>query len=490
MIIHTLLQLLSALHFIALGMLSLYGIHRLWLLFWWRRERHARVPTDSTAPPEDPPFVTVQLPLYNEQFVAARLLDATAQLDWPKDRLEIQVLDDSTDSTSRIVDERAAFWTERGVTVTVIRRAKREGFKAGALAMGLVQARGELIAIFDADFLPAPDFLIRTAPSFSDPRVGMVQARWGFLNAGHSWLTAVQSWLLGQHFEIEHLVRFKRGLFFNFNGTAGIWRKKAIESAGGWRSDTVTEDLDLSYRAQLAGWRFIYLYGLVVPSELPVTLSGFRSQQERWAKGSIQTARKVLPCIMKAGLPVTIKIEAFAHLLANMGWLLCTTVILTLYPVLLYRVGIGPYQFLRFDLPLSLAASGVILFYFYLYGVVRNDRIRLSYFPLLPILSIGLAPSLALAVLRGMVGKGGEFVRTPKFGVAQGDPLPRGAFSYHQSALFHLFMNTALFAYSLLPLVLAWSRSTWAAMPFLMIFPLGFLLVIITDFNERRRKLA
>jgi cellulose synthase/poly-beta-1,6-N-acetylglucosamine synthase-like glycosyltransferase len=490
MIIHTLLQVFAALHFIALGMLSFYGIHRLWLLFWWFKERQTLSPMDPPAPLEDPPLVTVQLPLYNEQFVAARLIDAAARLDWPKDRLEIQVLDDSTDRTRSIVDERAAFWKAHGVRVEVIRRADREGFKAGALAQGLIHARGEFIAVFDADFLPAPDFLTRTVPFFSDPRVGMVQARWGFLNAGHSWFTFVQSWLLGQHFDIEHLVRFKRGLFFNFNGTAGIWRKKTIESAGGWRSDTVTEDLDLSYRAQLAGWRFIYLPGLVVPSELPVTLSDFRSQQERWAKGSLQTARKILPRLIRAALPLRIKVEAIAHLLANLGWLLCALVILTLYPALFYRAGIGPYQFLRFDLPLSLGASGVILFYFFAYVLSGKDRSPLSRFALLPLLSIGLAPSLALAVLKGLIGEGGEFVRTPKFGLVQGASLPRPVLSYHRPASFHLFLNTALFAYSLLPLTLAWQRNTWAALPFLLIFPLGFLLVIIIDFKEQRRKRA
>jgi cellulose synthase/poly-beta-1,6-N-acetylglucosamine synthase-like glycosyltransferase len=444
----------------------------------------------SATLPENSPWITVQLPLYNERFVTARLIDAAAQLVWPRERLEIQVLDDSTDGTRSIVDERVTYWSERGVSIKVIRRAARHGFKAGALAEGLAAVRGDLIAIFDADFMPSPDFLLRLAPYFSDPAVGMVQARWGFLNARHSWLTAVQSLLLGQHFDIEHFVRFKRGLFFNFNGTAGIWRRTAIESAGGWQSDTVTEDLDLSYRAQLAGWRFIYLDDLTVPSELPVTLAGFRSQQQRWAKGSIQTARKILPRLLVAALPFRIKMEAMVHLLANFGWLLCTVVILTLYPAILYRAGIGPYQFLRFDLPLSLGASGVILLYFFLYALVQKDRSSLSCFPLLPIITIGLAPSLALAVLKGLWSKGGEFERTPKFGVTGNNSLPRRDFSYHQAVLPDIIMNTALFAYSLLPVLLAWQRNTWAAIPFLMIFPLGFLLVIFTDFKERRRTTA
>jgi cellulose synthase/poly-beta-1,6-N-acetylglucosamine synthase-like glycosyltransferase len=266
----------TALHFIALGGLSLYGMHRLWLLACWRREGRKRDQAIATSflsgqAGRKLPVVTVQLPLYNERFVAERLLNAAACLDWPKERLEIQILDDSTDDTRKIVDEKSDYWRKKGIDVKVLRRGNREGYKAGALNYGLTLARGEYFAVFDADFLPCPDFLHRTLPFFSDKKMGMAQARWGFLNAGHSWLTGIQSLLLGPHFSIEHWVRYRRGLFFNFNGTAGIWRRKAIESAGGWQYDTVTEDLDLSYRAQLAGWRFVYLDDLVIPSELPVT---------------------------------------------------------------------------------------------------------------------------------------------------------------------------------------------------------------------------
>jgi cellulose synthase/poly-beta-1,6-N-acetylglucosamine synthase-like glycosyltransferase len=271
-------------------------MHRIWLLLCWYHERRRKNPAGTDQLPEQRtyfPFITVQLPVYNERFVAARLIDATAGLEWPRENFEIQVLDDSDDDTRQIVDDAARYWNQRGITIHVLRRTERSGFKAGALRYGLTKAKGELIAVFDADFLPNADFLLRSAPYFIDRKTGMVQARWGFLNAEHSWLTAVQSLLLGQHFSIEHFVRFRRGLFFNFNGTAGIWRREAIESAGGWLSDTVTEDLDLSYRAQLKGWRFVYLDDIVVPSELPVTLAAFRTQQQRWAKGSIQTAKKI-----------------------------------------------------------------------------------------------------------------------------------------------------------------------------------------------------
>ena len=253
-------QILTCIHFLSMCGLSLYGLHRLWLLICWYLVR--RSPVDAIPPfslTETSPKVTVQLPIYNERFVAARLLDAVAEINWPRNRMEIQVLDDSTDDTRKILDERVVFWLDQGVPLKVLRRENRDGFKAGALAQGMTKAEGEFIAIFDADFLPPRDFLVRTTPYFSDPEVGMVQAKWDFLNAGYSWLTRIQSLFLGPHFGIEHLVRFRRGLFFNFNGTAGIWRREAIESSGGWHSDTVTEDLDLSYRAQLAGWRFVYI---------------------------------------------------------------------------------------------------------------------------------------------------------------------------------------------------------------------------------------
>ena len=328
-----LIPFLTALHFAALLSLCLYGIHRLWLLRCLYMPKGSDTPRPATfAEPEEFPLVTVQLPLYNERFVAQRLLDAAARLDWPRERLEIQVLDDSTDDTCSLVDARVAWWQQLGVVITVVRRSHRSGYKAGALANGLATARGEFIAVFDADFIPPPDFLHGTMPWLRDAEVGMIQTRWSFCNAAHSWFTGIQSLLLGPHFSIEHRVRYQQGWFFNFNGTAGVWRRYAIESAGGWQADTVTEDLDLSYRAQLAGWRFVYREECQVPSELPVTLAALRSQQQRWAKGSIQTARKILPRLLAARLPLAVKIEAVAHLMANLYWLLGMIVMLTLYP--------------------------------------------------------------------------------------------------------------------------------------------------------------
>jgi cellulose synthase/poly-beta-1,6-N-acetylglucosamine synthase-like glycosyltransferase len=469
----------------ALAGLSLYGLHRLWLLVCWYIERKKPILSPPPLPPtRNLPCVTVQLPLYNERFVAGRLINAIAQLNWPKEKLEIQVLDDSTDDTQKIVDERLNYWQRKGINIKVIRRKHREGYKAGALNSGLAQANGEFIAIFDADFIPPAKFLLRTIPYFSEKKIGMVQARWDFLNAEHSWLTGIQSLLLGPHFSVEHWVMFKRGLFFNFNGTAGIWRRKAIKSAGGWQSDTVTEDLDLSYRAQLNGWRFVYLHNHVVPSELPVTLASFRSQQQRWAKGSIQTAKKILPNLLMAPLPVSVKAEAIAHLLANFCWVLGTVVTLTLFPTITYRIGIGPYQMLRFDFPLFAFASGAILLYFFLYSRTCGNSRLMQQILLLPVLSVGLAPSIALSVMKGLLSKGGVFERTPKFGLRGKERLPFLSYIYRQQSLLYLIMNTLLFVYSLLPAIFAWQRGTWLAVPFLMFFPLGFLIVIVKDLKE------
>lgn len=475
---------LTVLHFAALLGLCCYGMHRLWLLYCLLScKAGAAAPPAPYAAPEEFPLVTIQLPLYNERFVAQRLLDAAARLDWPADRLEIQVLDDSNDDTCGLVDERVAYWRAEGINISVVRRSHRDGYKAGALAHGLTTARGEFVAVFDADFIPPPGFLHATMPWLRDKEVGMVQTRWSFCNADHSWFTGIQSLLLGPHFSIEHRVRCQRKLFFNFNGTAGVWRRSAIESAGGWQADTVTEDLDLSYRAQLAGWRFVYREECQVPSELPVTLAALRSQQQRWAKGSIQTARKILPRLLTSHVPLAVKFEAVAHLMANIYWLLGMIVMLTLYPAVTWRVGIGLHQILRVDLPLFLATSGAIMSYFLLY-MVRSGSRKFGHILLLPALTVGLAPSISLSVLKGLFRSGGEFERTPKFGVQGRERIPGLAFLYHQKNLPYVLMNALLFLYCLLPLTFAWQRETWFALPLFLLFPFGFALVVMKDISE------
>ncbi|MFH0976280.1 MAG: glycosyltransferase family 2 protein [Spirochaetota bacterium] len=474
-------------HFIALSGLVLYGLHRIWILYHWFSEKKKyapELPPDFYFKENDCPFVTVQLPLYNERFVAERLIDAAANLDWPGKRLEIQVLDDSTDDTPGIVEKRVAYWAVNGVVISVVRRTNREGYKAGALDNGMKTCSGEFIAIFDADFVPPRDFLFRTISFFADKKTGMVQARWGFLNTEHSWLTSVQALLLGPHFRIEHWVRHRRGLFFNFNGTAGVWRRTAIESAGGWQADTVTEDLDLSYRAQMAGWKFRYVDELEVPSELPVRLSAFRCQQQRWAKGSVQTAKKILPLLLKRNFPPAVKLEALAHLLANVCWLLGVIVTLTLYPTILSRTNIGPYQIFRIDAPIFILSSMAIFLYFVLYRRGQNKKIPLSTLLMMPVFTIGLAPGIALSVIKGIFRNGGIFDRTPKFGINGKEKLPRMAFLYSQRSMPYVIMNLILFCYTLLPVYFALQRETWIAIPFLLVFPMGFFFVMCKDVKE------
>ena len=305
-------------YFAVMVVLAMYGIHRYALVYNFFKNRQ-NVP----GPPpeiENWPRVTVQLPIYNERYVTERLVEAVAQFDYPRELLQIQVLDDSTDETQVIARDCVERYRALGVPVEYIHRDNREGFKAGALQNGLETATGEFVAIFDADFIPPADFLRRTVPYFVDPKLAMVQTRWSYINRNYSALTEVEAILLDGHFAIEHSSRYRSGLFFNFNGTAGIWRRVAIEDAGGWQHDTLTEDTDLSYRAQMRGWQFLYLPEIECPSELPVEMNAFKSQQARWAKGLMQTAKKILPKVMRADVPTAVKAEAFFHLTANISY--------------------------------------------------------------------------------------------------------------------------------------------------------------------------
>src|SRR4029078_9918691 len=313
--------LILVLYFFVLSILAIYGWHRYYLVYLYTKNKD-RAPLP---PPEltTLPRVTVQLPIFNEMYVADRLIDAVCEMDYPKDLLEIQVLDDSTDETTSIAERAVRRHALRGFDVRSLHRVDRIGYKAGALEAGLAESTGDFIAIFDADFIPPEDFLKRTPPHCAtDSRIGMVQARWGHINQDYSLLTKIQSILLDAHFVLEHGGRNRAGCFFNFNGTAGVWRREAIGSAGGWQHDTLTEDLDLSYRAQLLGWRFVFLPDVVSPAEVPVEMNSFKSQQHRWAKGSIQTCLKLLPLILRSKQPLKVKIEAFFHLTANFNYLM------------------------------------------------------------------------------------------------------------------------------------------------------------------------
>jgi cellulose synthase/poly-beta-1,6-N-acetylglucosamine synthase-like glycosyltransferase len=467
--------ILLGLYFLCMALLAVYGAHRLWLVVLYLR--HRRAAHQAPRPLERFPRLTIQLPIYNEVYVAARIIDAACGLDYPRERLEIQVLDDSTDETTALCLERVREHRRRGIDIRCLHRASREGFKAGALQEGLRVATGEFVAIFDADFLPPPDFALRILPYFSDPKLGMVQARWGHLNRGHSTLTRVQSIFLDGHFVIEQAARSRAGRFFNFNGTAGIWRRECIESAGGWQMDTLTEDLDLSYRAQMAGWRFLFLPEVVAPAELPVEMNAFKSQQHRWAKGSIQTGLKLLPAIVRdPSLPARIKTEAVFHLTNNVAYLLMVVVSLLYFPVMRIRERLAWHSLLALDLPILLFGSGSVLAFYLLSQkeLRRGGWAALRDFPALMSVGMGLSMNNARAVLEAVVGRRTEFVRTPKPYPAPGggDEL-RPDYRGRPTAM--AWVELGVSAYFLLSLIYALQAGIYASVPFVALFLSGYL---------------
>ncbi len=462
------------LYFFVLSILAVYGWHRYYLVYLYTKNRD-QVP--RAAGTFDPlPVVTVQLPLFNEMYVADRLIGAVSRLDYPCDRLEIQVLDDSTDETREIAGAAVRRLAARGFDVRYLHRTDRRGYKAGALAEGLGVARGEFVAIFDADFLPEPDFLLQAIHHFTDPQVAMVQARWGHINQDYSLLTKVQAILLDGHFVLEHGGRNRAGCFFNFNGTAGIWRRTAIDDAGGWQGDTLTEDLDLSYRAQLRGWRFVFLPDVVAPAEVPVEMNAFKSQQHRWAKGSIQTCRKLLPALLAADLPLGVKAEAFFHLSANFNYPLMALLSVLMFPAMYVRYNMGWYEMLLIDVPFFIAATASVG-YFYL--VCQREaypdwRARLKYVPLLMSIGIGLSVNNTRAVLEAMLGWNSEFTRTPKYGVERTGDDWMGK-KYRQLTAVQPLIELALGLYFTGAVLYALANGIYGSLPFLVLFQVGFL---------------
>lgn len=467
-------HLLLALHTIVWLLFAAYGLHRIHLIRLFRRARPLAMP----APPAEWPVVTVQLPVYNERYVAERLLLAAAAIDYPRDRLEIQVLDDSVDETSAIVARKAEELRATGLDVAHVRRERREGFKAGALANGLGRARGDLLAIFDADFVPPPGILRDLVPHFRDPLVGMVQARWEHLNADYSALARAQAISLDSHFVIEHAARMGGGRFFNFNGTAGILRRSCIEDAGGWQSDTLTEDLDLSYRAQLRGWRFVFVPQVACASELPVEMNAFKAQQHRWVKGSIQVARKLLPSVWRASLPLPVKLEASIHLTYNLAYVLLLLLSLLIYPVVLARYESRSLAYTVADTLLYLTATCSVLFYFaYAQKQVRLDwKRRLRDLPFAMSIAIGLAVNNSRAVLEAFSGHRSPFLRTPKFDIERRGDGWRGK-HYRAPLSGWVILEILLGAYFAWAMVSLARAGLYAAIPFFLLYLVGFLYV-------------
>ena len=472
-------------YFFILVILAAYGWHRYYLVYTYMRHRH-EVP-EPRARFEDLPVVTIQLPFYNEMYVAERLIDSVCRIEYPRDRLEIQVLDDSTDETQTVARRAVERQRELGVDITYIHRTDRSGYKAGALDAGLGEARGDFVAIFDADFVPTSDFLLRTIHHFTDPKVGMVQARWGHVNQDYSLLTKVQSILLDAHFVLEHGARNRAGLFFNFNGTAGIWRREAIASGGGWQHDTLTEDLDLSYRTQLRGWRFVFLPDLVAPAEVPVEMNAFKSQQHRWAKGSIQTCRKLLPRILASDQPFAIKREAFFHLTANFNYLLMVALSILMFPSMVIRYNMGWYEMLLIDVPLFMAATfSVGNFYVVCQRELYKDWVaRLKCLPFLMAVGIGLAVNNTKAVVEALLDHQSEFARTPKYGVQRAGSDDWLGKRYRQTLHLQPLIELALGLYFSWTVLYALGAGIYGTLPFLVLFQVGFLYMGVVSIVQQ-----
>jgi cellulose synthase/poly-beta-1,6-N-acetylglucosamine synthase-like glycosyltransferase len=479
--------LLCLLYFAVLLLLSGYGLHRSHLVYLcWRHRKDLLAGRLGRAVGDDLPAVTIQLPLFNEATVATRLLDAVAAIDYPSERLEVQVLDDSTDETGVLLRAHVDRLRAQGKNFVYLHREKRTGYKAGALEAGLTCCQGELIAIFDADFIPQPGFLRACVGHFRDPQVGMVQTRWGHINRDHSLLTRVQALMLDGHHMVENRARFAAGCWFNFSGTGGIWRKTAIDSAGGWQHDTLTEDLDLSYRAQLAGWKFVYRDDVVSPAELPEDVSAFRSQQFRWAKGTVQTSRKLLSRVLSAPeLGLVKRIEAFFHLTPHFAYPLMVILSVLLLPALLMMPATDTRTMLLIDLPLCIGTTGS-LGAFYMLAEAAQGRRRLGallHLPALIAMGVGLAPHLTRAVMEGLESMAGEFVRTPKRGALSS--ASGGTKSRYRAHASLPMIELGLGALSVVSVVASVQTGHWFATPFALLFAIGYGYVALLVASEQ-----
>jgi len=479
-------------HYCLVGTLCIYGAHRMFHTFLAKQ-----TVINTTQPPilNEYPQITVQAPVFNERFVVERLIDALAALDYPRDKLQIQILDDSTDDSSEIAAARILCHRQKGLDITHICREDRVGFKAGALDAALKTATGEFIAIFDADFMPNPDFLKRAIGKFADEEVGMVQTRWHHLNTDYNILTRVQSIMLDAHFGVEQVARAKTGSYFNFNGTAGIWRRTTIDDAGGWRADTLTEDLDLSYRAQMKQWRFVYMRDHGCPSELPVDMCAFKTQQHRWAKGAIEVMKKTLLDIWKSSASLHTKIEASFHLTGNFSYMLMfIDSLFFLLPAVHIREQSELHILAWLDIPFFFFASlSHAWFFLYsqklLYGNVRN---KLTIMPVLLATSIGLGVNNGRAVFEALIGHVTGFVRTPKTGHINNKTIfgqkPKGPNYQATTAQWADRLEVAMGGFYLAYLLWAITHGYWVVTPFLALFSVGFFFTGLQSIAARSRQ--
>jgi len=463
-------------YFAILTTLAVYGSYRIkQVIDFWRYRRFVPKPSAHFAE-ADLPRITVQLPLFNELYVVERLLKAVTEFDYPHEKLEIQVLDDSTDETVKVAEAVVAKYAAQGFDIHYIHRADRTGFKAGALENGNKYAKGDLFAIFDADFVPKPDCLRKLVDFFTDPMVGCAQMRWSHINGRYNLLTRLQTIMLDGHFVVEQTTRNRTGGFFNFNGTAGIWRRQAIEMSGGWQHDTLTEDTDLSFRAQLMGWKFVYLLDEEAPAEIPVEINAFKAQQRRWAKGVMQVGLKLYPRIWLAPLPLRVKLEMFFRLTGNISYPLMIVASFLQFPLLLVRYNQPFYHLMVLDLPLLFFSSiSVVLFYgSAVHYLDEKPTSRLLHLPLVMGLGIGLAFSNARAVLEALLGVKSEFVRTPKYRVEEATDATWKRKKYKRKRGLLPLLELAFAIYFLLAIAYSARLHMWGTIPFLLLFFFGF----------------
>ncbi len=463
-------------YFIVLILLAFYGLHRYQLVYLYYKHRKNKVTTPS-AYFSELPKVTIQLPIFNEQYVIDRLVECVCKLEYPREKLEIQVLDDSTDETVQVAAAVVERYAAMGHNITYHHRTNREGFKAGALDAGLKHTDSEFIAIFDADFTPQSDWLMKVIHHFADPKIGMVQTRWTHLNRNYSFLTEVEAILLDGHFVLEHGGRSRAGVFFNFNGTAGMWRRQAIDDAGGWEHDTLTEDTDLSYRSQLKGWQFRYLQDVECPAELPIEMTAFKTQQARWAKGLIQCAKKDLPKVLGSKVSKREKIEAWYHLTANLSYPLMIVLSTLLLPAMMIRFYQGWFQMLYIDLPLFLASTFSISSF---YLVSQKELFPKTwyrtflYLPPLMGLGIGLTVTNTKAVFEAIVGKQTAFARTPKYRVVNKQDRTVAARKYRKRLGWVPWIELLIGAYFAWTVFYAMTNENYFTVPFLVLFVFGY----------------
>jgi cellulose synthase/poly-beta-1,6-N-acetylglucosamine synthase-like glycosyltransferase len=463
-------------YFAILIVLSVYGIHRYEMIRgYWKHRKH--MPVEPSVRFDELPRVTVQLPLYNERYVVERLLEQISKIDYPKHLLQIQVLDDSTDETHPFTERLVNEYRAAGVPIEYRHRSNRHGYKAGALQEGMQDATGEFIAVFDADFIPPRDFLQKTIHYFADPQVGVVQTRWTYLNRHYNLLTEIQAMLLDGHFVLEHVARSGAGLFFNFNGTAGVLRREMITDAGGWQHDTLTEDSDLSYRSQLKGWRFVYVPSIECPSELPVDTYGFQVQQSRWAKGLTQVAIKLLPRILKSDIPWRTKAEAILHLTPNVSYPLMLILSALMLPVMIVRFYMGLFQMVMVDLPLIIASFwSISAFYVVAHKELFPKDWKRAVLLLPALIAAGVALTIinARAFFEAIFGYQTAFARTPKYAVSGQQKVKMAETKYRKRSGWLPYAEIAVGTYFGIMVVFAIDTFNFFAIPFLLLFVSGY----------------